>query len=34
MCTQKKMLIEQLVDELRDENNEDFPKTKKSKNKH
>ena len=30
----KKMLIEQLVDELRDENNEDFPKTKKSKNKH
>lgn len=31
MCTQKKMLIEQLVDELRDENNEEFTKSKKSK---
>ena len=30
----KKMLIEQLVDELRDENNEEFTKSKKSKNKH
>ena len=27
----KKMLIEQLVDELRDENNEEFTKSKKSK---